>query len=372
MLTATMRLPAVRVPDWAREHWLTSAVLVLASLLYLVAGISVSSLATPDGRARAQGPVVSAKVPPAPEPLKFKDVKPEDAVAINAAIPIQDLNNPAARPFILSASSTLDGKRSLECLTAAIYYEAATEGVEGQRAVAQVVLNRVRHPAYPSSVCGVVFQGSERSTGCQFTFTCDGSLSRVPQASYWARAKAVAAAALAGSVYAPVGWATHYHTNWVVPYWSSSLVKLANVGTHIFYRWEGGWGRGPAFTSIHTGKEPVLTKMKYIGVGGPIEEELTVDEQAALAAAEALPMNDDGTIADTMTAETMKRMVIRRFEPVKREDLKTVLAKQTPAGSKVEEGHRWAITGDSTSNDALGKPAAPAEAAAGAAKTTTN
>ena len=83
--------------------------------------------------------------------------------------------------------------QALECLTSAVYYEAGNETVDGQRGVAQVVLNRVRHPAFPASVCGVVYQGSLRTTGCQFTFTCDGSLNRSPDAAGWARAHKVAA-----------------------------------------------------------------------------------------------------------------------------------------------------------------------------------
>ena len=79
----------------------------------------------------------------------------------------------AAEPF-----SAATAKRDLECLAEAVYYEARSEPQEGQRAVAQVVLNRVRHIAYPGTICGVVYQGSERRTGCQFTFTCDGSLAR--------------------------------------------------------------------------------------------------------------------------------------------------------------------------------------------------
>ncbi|MFD1958893.1 cell wall hydrolase [Novosphingobium panipatense] len=85
------------------------------------------------------------------------------------------------------------------------------------------MLNRVAHPAYPGTVCGVVYQGSERSTGCQFSFTCDGSLARRPQPMFWERARAVARAALAGYVYAPAGLATHYHTVQVRPYWAPSL-----------------------------------------------------------------------------------------------------------------------------------------------------
>ena len=78
--------------------------------------------------------------------------------------------------------------QALECLASAVYYEAGNQDDDGERAVAQVVLNRVRHPAFPASVCGVVYEGSTRPTGCQFTFTCDGSLYRQPDADGWRRA----------------------------------------------------------------------------------------------------------------------------------------------------------------------------------------
>ena len=102
--------------------------------------------------------------------------------------------------------------------------------------------NRVRHPAFPASICGIVFQGYERRTGCQFTFTCDGSLFRRPDPQLWYRAQRVAESALDGSVFQPVGLATHYHADYVVPYWASSLEKNAQVGAHIFYRWPNEWG----------------------------------------------------------------------------------------------------------------------------------
>lgn len=195
--------------------------------------------------------------PPAPEPLILDPVAPETAIAMNAAIPVANTYNPAARGFVLRTRSFTDKLRSLDCLTAAVYYEAASESDDGQRAVAQVVLNRVRHPTYPNSVCGVVYQGSERSSGCQFSFTCDGSLARAPSLSGWARARRVAAAALAGSVYAPVGLATHYHTYRVHPHWASSLLKSAVIGAHIFYRWNGGWGGPAAFRQSYAGVEPL-------------------------------------------------------------------------------------------------------------------
>jgi hypothetical protein len=125
--------------------------------------------------------------------------------------------------------------RALQCLTEAVYYEARSESDSGQRAVAQVVLNRVRHPSYPSSVCGVVYQGSQRRTGCQFSFTCDGSMGRAIEGGAWARAQRIATEALRGAVYKPVGLALNYHTTAIRPYWAPSLQKQVIVGAHIFY-----------------------------------------------------------------------------------------------------------------------------------------
>ena len=161
----------------------------------------------------------------------------------------------AARAF-QSAGSAVDRARALQCLSMAVYYEAASESYDGQRAVAQVVLNRVAHPAYPASVCGVVFQGSERTTGCQFTFTCDGSLVRQPARASWATAQSVALSALSGEVFAPVGTATHYHTHAVNPYWAPSLDLIGSIGTHRFYRWKGRAGQVDAFTMSYRGGEP--------------------------------------------------------------------------------------------------------------------
>jgi spore germination cell wall hydrolase CwlJ-like protein len=166
-----------------------------------------------------------------------------------------------AAPFAETEQSVEDRSRSLDCLTSAIYYEARSEPEEGQRAVAQVVLNRVRHPAYPSTVCGVVFQGSHRRTGCQFSFTCDGSMRRVRQPASWERARRYAAEALAGHVVAAVGNATHYHTTAILPYWAKHLRKSAVLGAHIFYRWAGSAGEASAFRQRYGGLEPAPALM---------------------------------------------------------------------------------------------------------------
>ena len=187
--------------------------------------------------------------------IKLQQLSPDAARVWNAANPVSTLPNAAAQPFTLNTTSVLDEARAVDCMTAAVYYEAGMESVDGQRAVAQVVLNRMRHPAYPKTVCGVVFQGSNRKTGCQFTFTCDGALGRQPSEAGWTRARQVAVAALNGYVMKSVGNATHYHANYVAPYWCPSLVKIGAVGAHIFYRWTGSWGLPPAFSGQYGGGE---------------------------------------------------------------------------------------------------------------------
>ena len=152
--------------------------------------------------------------------------------------------------------STDDAQRAQDCLTAAVYYESRSEPLDGQRAVAQVVLNRVRDRAFPASVCGVVYQGHERRTGCQFSFTCDGSMLRPRDPGAWARSGLIAAAALQGQVYAPVGSATHFHTAAINPWWAPSLTKLTQVGFHVFYRWPSAMERALAFRQNYAGVEP--------------------------------------------------------------------------------------------------------------------
>lgn len=173
-----------------------------------------------------------------------------------AELALRETVGPTAQGFF-AAGTGLDRTRALDCLATAIYYEAASESIGGQRAVAQVVLNRVAHPTYPNTVCGVVYQGSERKTGCQFSFTCDGSLRRVPSAAAMARARMVARDALAGEVYEPVGLATHYHTIWIYPYWAPSLKHIGTIGAHRFYTWKGAAGQPGAFRWSYLGGEPV-------------------------------------------------------------------------------------------------------------------
>ena len=231
-----------------------------------IAGIIALAMLGPESpeRPKRKPPQISVAIdadPVEPAPLTFQpNIAAADAEAMNAERPDFMGVVVAARPFIAprTIERQADLQRAIECLTQTVYYEAASEPPEGQRAVAQVVLNRVRDPRFPASVCGVVYQGSERSTGCQFTFTCDGALSRRPDPFLYTRARLVAVAALAGRTEPFVGLATHYHTKQVVPYWRTDLVKLRTIGAHIFYSWKGRERSARGLRSDYSGVEPVV------------------------------------------------------------------------------------------------------------------
>ncbi|MGI4730835.1 MAG: cell wall hydrolase [Janthinobacterium lividum] len=251
------------------------------------------------------GRVVPITQVPAVEPVANRLLDPDDARAFNATVPFSTDANPAARAF-RPAGAADDLARATDCLAAAAYYEAGDDPA-GERAVAQVVLNRVRHPAFPKTVCGVVFQGSERSTGCQFTFTCDGALARyMPTPDDWARARAIAAAALAGAVDRDVGYATHYHTEWVVPYWQPSLDKIVAVHTQLFYRWTGWWGTPPAFNRRAEPAEPTIPALARLSDAhrtAIVMEDPLVDPAAAVAGgtdAGDAPAVDPAVLAQTL------------------------------------------------------------------------
>jgi spore germination cell wall hydrolase CwlJ-like protein len=272
---------------------------VAGALLCLVAGPHVVSALASTGEAppatprrdpaAARRPFASimANIPSAPSIEALPDaavdeLSPEAARMANAAIPVSDAPNPAARPFRLATGGALDEARAADCMAAAVYYEAGSESLDGQRAVAQVVLNRLRDPVFPKTVCGVVFEGAQ-APGCQFTFTCDGALDRPPSQEGWGRARKVAEAALHGYVMKAVGAATHYHADYVVPAWSPALVKVAVVGQHIFYRWPGGVRPAPKAQvaslddgALDLGKLPLT----------PVPEEPTAPPQAAFAPVE--------------------------------------------------------------------------------------
>ena len=301
---------------------------------------------------------------PAPPPMLVRQLAPDQALKVNAAIPVAQGPNPAAAPFVFKGNAA-SRTQALECLASAEYYEAGNQDEIGQRAVAQVVLNRVRHPAFPASVCGVVYEGSTRPTGCQFTFTCDGSLARQPDAEGWRRAYEIAQQALTGSVYAPVGYATHYHANYVVPFWASTLAKNAVVGAHIFYRWAGGWGQPTAFIKGYAGREPNARALRT----------------AALAVPHITPSYEQGQVAEAIKdipgAEPLKlapslrgdKRVAVRFNLEARMASDEAVHEDYAKKFEASDNLKWSLSTDvvASNEKPLGKAQpAPASSAAGA------
>lgn len=283
--------------------------------LMLVAGLGVATSCTP---VRERSAHLTLDVPPPTARTLLRqlalDVPDEDLPDTpDANTPIEMAAAPA---FSGIARTATDAQRAAECLTAAIYYEARSEPIDGQRAVAQVVLNRVRDRAFPKSICGVVYQGSGRQTGCQFSFTCDGSMLHPREPAAWARAAAVAQGALAGLVYAPVGAATFYHANYVLPWWASSLNRIGAVGSHIFYRWRGALERDLSFRQTYAGVEPAI----------PVRAPLL-------------------TPAATALAETVHGVVIHRGER-RDEDPAPIAAVSAPVSTAGVRIHRNGVSHD--------------------------
>jgi hypothetical protein len=219
---------------------------------------------------------------------------------------------PAAAPY---RAGVLDQTRELDCLAQAVYYEARGETPAGQAAVAQVVLNRVRHPAFPKSICAVVFQGAQTGRGCQFSFACNGSMRNGHEAGAWDRAKRIASRAFDGQVMADVGNATHFHVVSVAPNWAG-LMKVAQIGTHIFYRFGGRAGAPQAFNL-----QPHLIETL-------IEPAVAGANQPQLILASAL------TVIEPVKGEAAAATPAVKSEPAKVEPAKTEAAKAEPAPAK--------------------------------------
>ncbi len=227
----------------------------------------------------------------------------DEAQRLNGFLPATG-DEKAATPFVLKASAA-ERARALLCLTQAVYYEAALEPPEGQAAVAQTVINRVRNPNFPKSVCGVVYQGSSQVTGCQFSFTCDGSRQRPPIEPFWSRAKAVAERALDGFVMPQVGLSTHYHADYVLPRWSPTLVKIGQFGSQIFYRFPGPPGQPGAFREHYRGGE------LKVSLAGPAPEALLAYRQSNGLAPPQAPGSEAYTVTmiDARTGAITTRTV---------------------------------------------------------------
>lgn len=340
--------------EWLRH---LPSIAVLGGIAALFAGVGIGLPGKADeaalasaaaGLERAEDGALIPMAPTAPEALA--PISALEAWEMNANLPTAAGAVPAAAAFTLPADEVAQ-MRSVDCLTAAVYYEAGLESLDGQRAVAQVVLNRVRHPHYPNTVCGVVFQGHTRRTGCQFTFTCDGALRRTPAAHLWERSRGIAQAALAGYVHRPVGRATHYHANYVFPYWAPTLTKIATIGAHIFYRWDS-YGSG---TVRYAGAEPDI---RWRGGFGQPDRQLANsttavtgegrDAAAAAAAADALKEGDRG-------GTSFQRSIMRRYEPVST-TAQEIVERRATSNVGPSASTRWSISGQPDPNAAPQRP----------------
>jgi Cell Wall Hydrolase len=216
------------------------------------------------------------------------------------AMMVQAVLRGPSRPAETAAPEQQVNAREHGCLSQAIYYEARGETQRGQVAVAEVIMNRVRSRHYPNSVCGVVYQGSHRTTGCQFTFTCDGSLGQRPRGRGWERAQRVATAVLLGYTRPITQHATHYHTKAVNPVWSSGLVETTKIGTHVFYRFPHGAER-----ALY--QEALARRRGSAGPARSAIEELIPETDAAVVensvAAEAVVPAPDAAVAAPVAAE---------------------------------------------------------------------
>jgi hypothetical protein len=180
------------------------------------------------------------------------DLVPQSAsLPMSGAIPLAMVPLPREAPGVPPPSPAerlhLEGKeraKAERCLANAIYFEARSEPVRGQMAVAQVVVNRAFSGFYPNDICGVVYQNASRHLSCQFTFACDGKSKAITERGHWARAARIAKETLDGKIYVPeVAKSTHYHALYVHPNWVGEMKKMVRYGLHNFYR-PYAWGNG--------------------------------------------------------------------------------------------------------------------------------
>nr|WP_237489061.1 cell wall hydrolase [Tsuneonella aeria] len=275
-------------------------------------------------------------------------IEGDSAVERNALIPISSLPVGQMDGFTQIAPTSSGYATALQCLTQAIYYEAANEPASGKAAVAQVVLNRLRHPAYPNSVCGVVYEGANARV-CQFSFTCDGSLLRTPMARQWNESRRTAQAALAGTTAPEVGTATHYHADYVVPRWAFTLGKLRQIGRHIFYRFPGSVGSERAFSDRWTGVEQIPA-LNFGRLRAALTARDTVVEDV-LPASEAVP---GLTVAPHVQDRHASSDVGGRL------DTTTTWRLTIPDPTEISNGYRGVISGQGESAGPAPSPAAAA------------
>lgn len=246
------------------------------AFLFATGNVTQANSVAPEA-AMAMDVALTARPPVAPIVVAEEDVEqaeegdaatfdPEAPIAYAEAGGIEDVEapfraliNPMARPETTVnwpdpttdhdwvANPIPDSARTasqIQCMAEAIYFEARSEPVRGQLAVAQVVVNRLKNPTYPGTVCGVVYQNQHMRNACQFSFACDGIREVVRDRDSWIIAEGIAVAVLNGEAIwlEEVGASTHYHATYVRPAWARQMQQMAHIGLHVFYRtYGGGW-----------------------------------------------------------------------------------------------------------------------------------
>jgi spore germination cell wall hydrolase CwlJ-like protein len=327
--------------EWATKHsFALSAGLLIAAVF--IFGFLIGTFTNNSSVDNAQHRTIA---PPVVEPLLLKKVDTATAKKTNDAVPLTTVPVLPASAFIFRGTPA-NFERATDCLAATIFYEAGNETIAGQMAVVQVVLNRASHPAYPKSVCGVVFQGHERRTGCQFSYTCDGSMTRRPSPDAWFRHRSLAAAMLKGLVYPQIGLATHYHADWVLPVWSARLDKVRVEGTHLFFRFNGYWGTSAAYRGKVSGNESAVAKLATLSsvhASATDEKILPAEAPGANEFPEAPDVERVATTLDNDDAS--KEVFLIYVDPLLDSAALTQMADNTCGARKICKVFAWADQG---------------------------
>jgi spore germination cell wall hydrolase CwlJ-like protein len=243
-------------------------------------------------------------VSPAPHPVSLRD---RFSVALG-------LTRSVAQPFHFKTADAgaQDHARDTQCLAQAVYYEARGESPSGQAAVAQVVLNRVRHPAFPKTICGVVFQ--HVGDDCQFSFACNGAMDQPLDRASWRRAMSVADRALSGAVMAEVGAATHFQAARSTSGWAGSLAKVAQIGEHIFYRFSGR-ASAPRMFKAEPQRSGSGAEAQTDGDAGRVRAAFTIAAVSQVPATETKPQAVDAKPAPTAPALKPSTSMATAVEP---------------------------------------------------------
>lgn len=224
-----------------------------------------------------------------------------------------------------------DMLRQSQCLATAIYYEARSEALTGQLGVAEVIVNRVKDHRYPNTICDVVFQGATRTTGCQFTFTCDGAMNKQPRGAKWDKAQAIAAHVMMGLNENKTEGATHYHATYVNPVWNSGLIKTRKIGTHIFYRFPRGqeWSVASARQSARLAQRRAGLKAITPGSAAPQAETKVIkpaDTVASLNGQALQSIKTEASVQSTVATETPAQPISAEGEAMKTASSETVVS----------------------------------------------